>query len=490
MNTAILLLDQQLLIRSANQAFFDMFQAAPEQVIGHKLPEFHHDDALMGELHTFFDRLVDHDRMNARIWIGPFQMGKHVNLSVSAYRLRQLHEDDMMVVVTFREQAIGSNLSGPDFLENQILNTVGQAVVMTDLDGRIFFWNKAAEVMYGWEANEVSGLRLQDIMPGVASAVQPESLMLHLSSRRNWTGEIVTHRRDGSEFPAYLSITPLLNGAGETEGIIGVSVDITERQREQAALLEVERLRIALSKEKELFGVKSKLMETIAHEFRTPLATIRASADMLQRYSDRMSPDSRTERLVRIQHQVEHIVDMIDDISFILESSRKEDRVPTEPVDLVLICQQVIGSYMSDEAVEHSIQLEVVGTPVLVQLNSVLIRRALDHLLSNAIKFSDSGKPIDVLLTFETARVALEVRDHGIGIPSGEFQHLLEAFQRASNVGATGGLGLGLTIVKNCVDMLDGKLHAQTEVGHGTTIRIELPLRVAHGAVATGSRDA
>ena len=134
-------------------------------------------------------------------------------------------------------------------LQTLLLDAVGQAVIATDVEGRITYWNRCAEAMYGWSASEAIGRNVLDVTPTDASLAQAEEIMARLRRGECWSGEFIVRRRDGSAFPALVTDTPVFDESGELCGIVGVSVDLTERKRaddelrqREEALRENERL--------------------------------------------------------------------------------------------------------------------------------------------------------------------------------------------------------------------------------------------------------
>ena len=114
-------------------------------------------------------------------------------------------------------------------LHTQLLDAVGQAVIATDLAGRITYLNRAAEALYGWAADEVIGHDIVSVIPAPALREQAAEIMARLSAGATWSGEIQVRRRDGTEFPAIVTDAPLHNDRGELIGVVGITTDITDR---------------------------------------------------------------------------------------------------------------------------------------------------------------------------------------------------------------------------------------------------------------------
>ncbi len=122
-----------------------------------------------------------------------------------------------------------------------LLDTVEQAVIATDLEGRITFWNRHAERLYGWPADEAVGRNILEVTPAETSGEQAAEIMSRLAAGEAWSGELGLRRRDGASFPALVTDSPIHDDAGRLVGVVGVSADITERKRNEAAVHEAER---------------------------------------------------------------------------------------------------------------------------------------------------------------------------------------------------------------------------------------------------------
>ena len=121
----------------------------------------------------------------------------------------------------------------------QLLNTVGQAVIATNLDNQVIYWNRFAETLYGWSAGEAQGRNIVDLTPADTSREQAAEIMAYLQSGESWSGEFIVQRKDGTTFPALVTDTPIVDEKGALIGVIGVSIDITERKQAEEAIWEL-----------------------------------------------------------------------------------------------------------------------------------------------------------------------------------------------------------------------------------------------------------
>jgi diguanylate cyclase (GGDEF)-like protein/PAS domain S-box-containing protein len=159
-------------------------------------------------------------------------------LEINSYPLRGAGEDSPIIgaVTSFRDLTARRAAEESTRFQAALLDAVGQAVIATDPNGDILYWNRQAEVMYGWSAEEVAGRSVLEVTPAIQSVTQAEEIMAALRRGQSWTGDFLVRRRDGSTFPALVTNTPVLDAVGQLLAVIGVSSDITERQRAEAAM--------------------------------------------------------------------------------------------------------------------------------------------------------------------------------------------------------------------------------------------------------------
>lgn len=264
------------------------------------------------------------------------------------------------------------------------------------------------------------------------------------------------------------------NPAGKPLRYIGIANDITS-QKEKEGVLEQ-----SLVREQELNRLKSQFVSTASHEFRTPLATIQSSVDLIKVYLNR--PQASAQSSIRRHLDVieKEIINFGELLTAILTIGRAEaGRIPFEPrwIDLPGVCTDVIHTHFTDRPDGRMVRWSMAGPVQPIYADSKLIAHVLINLLSNAFKFSKSDAELKIL--FEDRQVVLLIRDHGIGIPPGELTHLFETFFRASNALNIQGSGLGLVIARQFIELHGGGICIESEENKGTTCRIKLPVNVS-----------
>ena len=213
-----------------------------------------------------------------------------------------------------------------------------------------------------------------------------------------------------------------------------------------------------------------------SHEFRTPLSTALAAAQLLENsQTDWENTAKRLRNLHRIQDAVRNVVQLLDDILTINRAEAKELAFNPQPLELDNLCQQLVEEMRLNSGKTNLLKFTCVGKAKLVCLDEKLVRSILSNLLSNAIKYSPDGEAVNLKLEFQIDRVLLQVTDQGIGIAEIDQQQLFEPFHRGKNVHTIPGTGLGLVVVKKCVDLHQGAITITSSIGHGTTCVVMLP---------------
>jgi len=256
---------------------------------------------------------------------------------------------------------------------------------------------------------------------------------------------------------------------GKREATLIFVVDATARL--QAELTQ----RQTLQRQTELNDMKSRFISVASHEFRTPLAFILSSAELLKHYGDRLPEPEKADVIATIETGVRRMTQMLDRVLLLGKVEAQMLEFQPAQVNLQVLCQDLV----EDARIQHSeagceLALEFEAWPATGLFDEKLLRHIFGNLLSNAIKYSQQGGKILFRVSSSEGRVAFEVSDQGIGIPAEELPHLFEWFHRASNVGEIQGTGLGLAIVKNSVDLHGGRIEVASVVGQGTRFTVTI----------------
>lgn len=234
--------------------------------------------------------------------------------------------------------------------------------------------------------------------------------------------------------------------------------------------------RRALAQEKELNRLKSEFVSMLSHDFRTPLTSIQGFAELLHHRMAQLSPEAIDRYFDKINMAVEHLLHLLDEV--LLIGGLEVGKVQCQPtsIDLKQFCHELVETLQFSVDQQPQICFTCTGTCTPAEMDPMLLQQILSNLLSNAIKYSPNGGQIRLDVNCQDDMATFRVQDQGIGIPIENQAHLFETFYRCSNVGPIKGTGLGLAVVKQCVDAHAGKIFLESIEGEGTTVTVTLPL--------------
>jgi signal transduction histidine kinase len=235
-------------------------------------------------------------------------------------------------------------------------------------------------------------------------------------------------------------------------------------------------LRAALAVEHELSALKSNFISMVSHEFRTPLGVIQSAADVLDRYLDRLPEEKRRKHLDMIFRCTKNLAQLIDGVLLLGKVEDGGMRFSPAPIDLISFCQQLVDEIHSAMGCNSTIVFAADSSIHGVSSDAELLRHIFGNLLTNAVKYSETGSEVRFTISRDDEDAVFTVSDHGIGIPEDDQRNLFKSFARGRNVGQRSGTGLGLLIVKRCVELHAGSIHIASRLGEGTTATVCLPV--------------
>lgn len=351
-----------------------------------------------------------------------------------------------------------------------IVNNINNGILTIDQNGFIATTNRAAGRIFGYELDDLIGTHLSDI---ISEPFEGKATFRSLNGE--YGHEITGRRKDGSMFPIYFALNELKLDDGSVYTVI--IQDITYRKRMESEIIERERVQVALEKERELRELKNRFLSMMGHELNTPLASLSLSYDMLKKYRHVSTEEENEQALDNIQVQVEHLRDMVKDVMTLSRSEAEGLVLDLVSLDLITYCRDIVEEFQFSYHKTHVIEFICDEPDIRARVDRRTLRRAFTNLLSNAIKYSPDGGEITFTMRVNDQQEAvIEVSDKGIGIPPEDVPRLFEPFHRANNVEMLPGTGLGLPIAKQTVEQHSGHITVATELGHGTTFVIHLPL--------------
>jgi PAS domain S-box-containing protein len=291
------------------------------------------------------------------------------------------------------------------------------------------------------------------------------------SARFDW----VCRNNRGQDIPVEVILTRIQWGGRQV--IQAVINDITERKQAEAELLR------ALARERELSALKSSFVSMISHEFRTPLSIIMSSAEILDSYFDRLDPAERGEHLLSIQKNSRRMARLMEDVLLLGQADAGKLEFNPAVLDLREFLGRLIEEILAATQHRCPIRLAAADPLPMVLADERLLRHVFTNLLSNAVKYSPDESPIDLHVESEGLDTVFRVSDRGIGIPPQDLEWLFNSFHRGRNVGHRPGTGLGLVIVKRCVERHGGHVQLHSIEREGTTVVVRLPLRAVESSL-------
>ncbi|HRI76275.1 MAG TPA: PAS domain-containing sensor histidine kinase [Alphaproteobacteria bacterium] len=261
-----------------------------------------------------------------------------------------------------------------------------------------------------------------------------------------------------------------------TGEIVVSTTDISEYKRQQALLAaQSAELASALEKEKDVVEQQRTFISMVSHEFRTPLTIIDGNAQIILSRGTTLPREMLERRAVTIRSAVERLIRLIETLlsAHMIESGKLT--VEIEDCNLAQVIEEACTD-QQDISPSHQIKLSMRDLPPVMRLDGKVIRQMMANLLSNAVKYSPQSPVVEVMAFAEADSVVIEVTDYGVGIPEDEQPRIFGKYFRASTSGGIPGSGLGLSLVKQFVELHNGSISLRSKVGVGTALTVTLPL--------------
>ncbi len=369
-----------------------------------------------------------------------------------------------------------------------ILDTMVDALIAIDQNGRIEAFNKAAETIFGYSAAEVIGRNVGMLMPEPVRDQHAEHMQRYFKTGEahilGLRREVVGRRKDGSVFALELGVSEItsevLGGLerrrAQRRSFVGLARDISERKRAEAELMSAKGQAEAANR------AKSEFLANMSHELRTPLNAIIGFSEVIK---DQLFGPVGNGRYVTYAHDIHaggaHLLGVIDDILDMsrIETGRFElEEGAVEPAELVSSALAIVQR----AAEQGRVKLDNRVNGALPRLNADkrVAKQVLINLLTNAVKFSPEGGRVTVEAAADPAsEFVFTVTDTGPGIPAERLKSLFDPFQNADPTRARdqGGSGLGLAISKRLMELHGGTLTLRSKLGHGTSATMRFPGR-------------
>jgi len=249
-----------------------------------------------------------------------------------------------------------------------------------------------------------------------------------------------------------------------------LKIEVAERERAEK---EIKRL---YQKEKELNELKSKFVNLVSHEFRTPLTIIKSSTQMFQKFGNKLNIEEKEFYYNRIIKTVDYLNDLIENSLFIGKSENNDIALNKNSINLNNFIKNIVTDFVNSFDKNRTVEI-LMDKDITFESDERLLYLIINNLLTNAHKYSPKDKKILIECFNEDNNILLKFIDEGIGISKEEIDKIFEHFYRGSNTNNIVGTGLGLAVVKESISKLNGKIWVESEINKGSTFFVQLPIQ-------------
>jgi PAS domain S-box-containing protein len=352
------------------------------------------------------------------------------------------------------------------------------AIFVMNPDGIVKTWNRGAEMMKGYGADEIVGQSFSRFyLPSDIEAGKPRMLLAHAARDGRVTDEGWRVRKDGSHFWASIVITALYDPQGALKGYAKITQDMTERKQTEDELHDtLFLLEQANKKLEELDQLKSLAISVATHELRSPLTAVKSYLDNLFEGVAGEVPEKIFYYLTRIGYNTDRVIRLVN---MLLDISRIEAGHMQLELHTVSVSEIITDVLKDFEGTARTKEIAIYASAVRdapVRADRDRVEQVLHNLLHNALKFTPPGGEIVVQSQMtENEKVTITVADTGCGIPPGHEEKVFLKFHRAPSP-VQEGAGLGLAISKCLVELHGGKIWVESEPGGGSKFSFTLPI--------------
>ncbi len=389
------------------------------------------------------------------------QDGREIPIDDSGAPIRGPGDEITGVVLVFRDVTEARRATESRLYLASIVESSDDAIIGQTLDGKIASWNRGAERLYGYPADEIVGRPLSILVP----PDHPDELPAIMNRIKR--GEFIEHfetvrlRNDGIRVDVSLTISPVKNASGKVIGASKVARDITARKGEDRR--------------------NNEFLALLAHELRNPLAPLRNALQVIRMAgNDRNTIEHSRNTMER---QLQHLVRLVDDLLDVSRISQGKLQLRKERITLAAVVTNALelceGMFAQQD---HELTVALPEEDVFLDADKTRMAQALCNLLNNAVKFSDRGSRVWLTVRREGPVAEFSVKDTGVGIPAQMLPTVFDLFTQVdrSLEKSQGGLGVGLTIVKRLIEMHGGSVEARSEgYGMGSEFILRLPVALS-----------
>lgn len=390
----------------------------------------------------------------------------HAELSIWPVRTGDSHTFSSFIRDISRRKAAEKALADSEAKYRKVVENVNEGILVTAA-GRILYANPRALALTGLD-DETAKSRpfIEFIHPDDRERVLGNHLRrLKGEPVENHYQFRVIHQNGEAR---WLEISAVVFEWQDSPATLNFLTDVTERRQIEQDML------AALARERELSELKSRFVAVASHEFRTPLAAILSSIELLDDYGPRLPEGERKEIVGLIKNAVSRMNKMVEQVLLTSRLEAGSFAFEPKPRNIPELMVQVATEMDQAHPQASRIAMRCEGVEQARLVDGKLLNHILFNLLGNALKYSPPDSAVTCTATAEGEHLRLSVADCGIGIPLADLPRLFESFHRGTNVGNIQGTGIGLHIVKECVELHRGSIEVSSEPGQGATFRVRL----------------
>lgn len=351
----------------------------------------------------------------------------------------------------------------------RVVNTIKEVIFQTDTEGNWTFLNPAWTEITGFMVDESLKTNFLEYTYEADRETNRQSFQTLISGQSEYSRHEIRYiTKSGSYCWVEVYARLLHDESGEIIGTSGTLNDITARKTSE------EETRRALKREMELNELKSKLVSIVSHEFRTPLAAILSSSELLQNYWDKWTLEKRSSLLQKIKKSIHNLIELLNDVTEVGRYDTGRIVLQYEQLDINGIVEELMEESLSGFPSPPRIFFQPIE-PLFFKSDKKLFRQILSNLLSNAVKYTPPDKSVTISIEYAARTLIITVADEGIGIPEDEQKELFEPFMRARNAEGIQGTGLGMVILKRAIDLCNGTITFESTIDVGSTFTVTLP---------------
>jgi len=433
----------------------------------------------------------------------------------NGYVLKPFKKQELFTVIEMAlyRDSLEKKLKASEQLMALTLECIGDGLITTDTDGFVTLINKEAEKLTGFSLKNIKGKKITEVYPVKIEGNKEyfknfNSLLAHYQHNEG-NQDLILISKDNYKIPVNQTIAPIKDEYKLIKGYIITFRDISLKKKAEETLKrineelefrvserttelkntneelknEINKRKIvehnlykALEKEKELSELKSRVVTTVSHEFKTPLTSIYSSAELLQKYEDKEPVNEKISNHYKIiKNSARVLTQMINDVLLIEKFEADKYDFKFEKENIKNFVESIIDEFKISSGKKHIFNIFSENIPENSLIEKTLLRRILNNIISNSVKYSKPGTQIDITIKYSDETFEIKIVDFGIGIPEEDKKHLFNLFHRARNVINYDGTGLGLSIIQKSVDLLKGSIVLKSELGIGTTFTVTIP---------------